>query len=390
MVLVAAVLWVDNGYSAITDEGAVVAQTDALADGERGVELPLPTVDPDGDAVTMENSAVAGGTYLPYPKHPLYPYLLVVPWSLLDHGGVLLVSALGAWCAALGGAGLARRISPDLELPAMWFLGVGTPLVFDATVVMAHGLAAAVVAGMVLAALRFLDGDGARFCVLAAALALPLTMFRTEGLLASLALGGAVSLMAVSTWRPFRIRWRTAVGGSAIAATGMVSYVLDARWADRFAGPDAVLPVGKLGPYDLVAGRAQALWVSVLRPAEGTPDAVAFLVLLGTVVLIGAALLLRIRPGRAPLVGWLVVGAAALSVLRLISGPGLITGLVPAAPVVVAGLVLLRRGDLSSSTARLCATNRRCHCAGRLDHQLLDRWRHGVGADASTTWSCRC
>lgn len=393
VVLAAVALLVDDGYSAITDEGAVIAQVIGASDGTWRLDLPFaatdPAVDPEGRFVPMENSDVVDGAYLPYAKHPAYPALLVPFWKLAGHAGLLLASALGAWAAALAGSLLTRRLLPEgrlavagrsipADVAALWLLGLGTPLVFDATVVMAHGIAAATLGFTVLTVLRGLVAhtrvQALAWSTASMTLAAATTLLRSEGLLAIGALSATIGVFGLLGLRPRgrddRWEWGSASGVPAdlqrrrcsaraswcslcLAASGAGAYLLDGRLAALLVGGDGVTPfVTTKDGYDLVAGRAQALWSSVLRTGDPTGGSPAVVVFAATILTVAAAVLIR-RRGPVAVTTLLLVGAATLLLARHLLPEGQITGMVPTVPLALVGLVQLRRSDLATVTARL-------------------------------------
>ncbi len=379
--LLAIVALVDNGASAITDEGAVVAQVDALSQGGWAIDLPLPSVDPDGEFVTMENSDVVGATFHPYAKHPAYPVLLVPFWSLGGHLGLLVASALGTWAAAVVAMFLCRRMlagtpttapagattTPtctrrveDLGLVTLWVLGLGSPLLFGATTVMAHSLAAALTGGVVLTLVAAL-GDGVPLrrrvpLVLAGlVLAVPLVLLRSEGLFAVAGIAAALGLCSIRSLRPPHIDPARALTSVALAGLGIASYLFDGRLAASIQGDEGisnfVIGAQEVGFVD---GRLLALWASVLRPGNPRLGPAAIVLFIATVCLIAGAVLWRRSPRHRSLAVQLVVAGAALTVVRQFLPVGQVTGLVAAFPLLVMGLVQLRRADLASFTARVC------------------------------------
>ena len=380
--LLAIVVVVDNGSSAITDEGAVIAQVEAVAQGSWAIDLPLLSVDPDGEFVTMENSDVVGGTYRPYAKHPAYPVLLVPFWTVGGHLGLLVASALGTWAAALIGMFLTRLLcqrsdvattaarperrrtesgqTEDVGLAALWLLGLGSPLLFGATTVMAHSIAAALTGAVVLALVTGLaDGVPARrrvpLVLVALLLAVPLVLLRSEGLFAVAGIAAAVGLCSLRSLRPLRVDPSRAVSAVVLAGLGVASYLVDGRLAAAIQGDEGVSNF-VIGAQDVgfVDGRLQALWASVLRPGDPRLGTGAMVLFVATVCLIAGAVVLRRSPDRRSLAVQLIVVGAALTVVRQFLPLGHVTGLVAAFPLLVMGLVQLRRTDLASLTARVC------------------------------------
>ena len=380
--LLAIVVVVDNGSSAITDEGAVIAQVDAVADGSWAIDLPLPSVDPDGEFVTMENSDVVGATYRPYAKHPAYPVLLLPFWTLGGHLGLLVAAALGTWAAAVIGMFLTRRLvrdtvrdsaptpdtSPvgvsrrteDLGLATLWLLGLGSPLLFGATTVMAHSIAAALTGAVVLALVTGLaDGVALRrrvpLVLAALVLAVPLVLLRSEGLFVVAGIAAAVGVCSLRSLRPFRLDVPRVVTAVVLAGLGVASYLVDGRLAAAIQGDEGISNF-VIGAQEVgfVEGRLQALWASVLRPGDPRLGTGAMVLFVATACLIAGAVLLRRSPARRDLAVQLVVVGAALTVVRQFLPLGHVTGLVAAFPLLVMGLVQLRRSDVASLTARVC------------------------------------
>ena len=390
--LLAIVVVVDNGSSAITDEGAVIAQVAAVADGSWAIDLPLPSVDPDGEFVTMENSDVVAATYRPYAKHPAYPVLLIPFWTLGGHLGLLVASALGTWAAALIGMFLTRRLVHDRApapgtppvgvsrredrhtedrhtenrhtenwgLATLWLLGLGSPLLFGATTVMAHSIAAALTGAVVLALVTGLaDGVPARrrvpLVLVAMLLAVPLVLLRSEGLFVVAGIAAAVGVCSLRSLRPLRLDLPRVVTAVVLAGLGIASYLVDGRLAAAIQGDEGISNF-VIGAQEVgfVEGRLQALWASVLRSGDPRLGTGAMVLFVATACLIGGAVLLRRSPARRGLAMQLIVAGAALTVVRQFLPLGHVTGLVAAFPLLVMGLVQLRRADVASLTARIC------------------------------------
>ena len=381
LALVGLVVVVDRGASVITDEGAVITQTAVIADGDWTraetwrIDRPFAEIDPDADYVPLELSDIAGDSYLPYAKHPAYPVLLLPAWEVFGHRGIMLVSAVSAWLAAIAGALIARRIRPGLEVPTLWILGVGSPLIFDAAVIMAHGLAAALLGFLVLTASTLLDRPGRPAVrgpgvlgVLAgmALLTLLLVMVRSEGFLASIALAAALGLAAVGRDADARtgIRIRPALATSAVvvAVAGVFAYLLDGRLAAALVGDGDTSPYAIQSRGSFIGGRISAFSRSILQPAAPLSMASSTLLLVACLTAIVAAVQLRRAAAdrdRGEPVNWqpivMLAGIAAIcAVGRAFLEPSLIIGLIPAFPLLVVGLIGLRRIDLRPPLVRVC------------------------------------
>ncbi len=381
LALVGLVVVVDRGASVITDEGAVITQTAVISEGDWTqpetwrIHRPFAEIDPDAVYVPLELSDIAGDSYLPYAKHPAYPVLLMPAWEAFGHRGIMLVSALSAWLAAVAGALIARRIRPGLEVPTLWILGVGSPLIFDAAVIMAHGLAAALMGFLVLTASTLLDlpqrravrGPRAAAAVAGmAVLTVLLVMMRSEGFLASIALAAALGLGALrrdtSARAGIRIRGSLAVASVVVAIAGVFAYLLDGRLAAALVGDGDTAPYRIQSTGTFIGGRISAFSRSILQPAAPLSMASSSLLMVACLMVILAAV--QLRRGAAardrgepvewqPIVLFAAI-AAVCAVGRAFLEPSLIIGLVPAFPLLVAGLIGLRRTDLRSPLVRVC------------------------------------
>ena len=366
LVLLVVSITSQNGVPAIADEGAVLAQVDHVAGrswtdpASWRIDRPFPDSDPQGEMAPLDHSQLSGDQYLPYSRHPLYPAVLLPAWNLAGGTGAAVFSALAVWCAALTGAAITRRLRPRLTTIALWALGLATPLLFDATVVMAHAAAAALLGALVLCLLRHLERPRWSATIGAIVCSAPLVMVRGEGLLVMGAVVTALVVTSVRSWRPATsilrsIDARTFVLAAALAFVSIVTYLADARLYTVLAGETGVTITTTAGDgYDLIGGRLSALWASVLRPTHEVPVWGAPVTLLSTVLLIAAGITLRVSPTRRRLVVAFASAAAVLAVVRQLAPLTLVSGLIPAAPLLVVGLVFLRRSDLRSVAVRLC------------------------------------
>ncbi len=124
--------------------------------GRGGWDLPLtlPELDPERARQPFSRADVGARVRAPYATHPLYPALLRLGSRVRPVGGLVAISVLGAWLAAVLAALLAETIRPRRGPAALWLVGAMSPLAVDATWVLAHAPAAAAVAAMLLAAER--------------------------------------------------------------------------------------------------------------------------------------------------------------------------------------------------------------------------------------------
>lgn len=356
----------------ITDEGVVVAQVDRLDRGSWWIPNASPELDPTGRMTPIELSDVADdGAYLPYAKHAAYPLLLLPAWRAGGVAGLLAVSVLGVWVAAVAGGLLARRVDRRAAVPTLWVLAVASPLVFDANVVMAHGPAAAAVALTAVGALAVAFDRRWWAVALLVPAAIASVVLRSEGLLAVAALGAALALTAVVG----RFRHAGAPGSGpsdgqpsfvAMVAVGCglpmlaaAAFLADGRLAAHVAGRSGLRTFTTAGGgFDLVGGRLDATWASLLRPDSLPSPVTALLTVVVAAALVGGAVLLRAggpdattSRRRAALGLWCLAAVAAG--VRLALPPVLITGLFAAFPLLLVGAVLLRRSRLATPAVRV-------------------------------------
>ena len=189
----AAVVGTDASFSA--DEGAAITQARSLADGGGWiVEHPVPEVDPDGDLYPLELSARGSKGVAPFAKHPFYALVLAGAEKVGGSSAMVALSLLGTLVAAAVAAALANHLGGStLARPALWAVGLGSPLFFDGNIVIAHTLGAAAAGAAVLAALLALDRRRPALAVLVAPLVVVAVLLRTEALLFGLALAAAAA-----------------------------------------------------------------------------------------------------------------------------------------------------------------------------------------------------
>lgn len=373
LVLLPVVGW-SASFSA--DEGAAIIQARSLARGDGWiVEHPLPTVDPEGLAYPLELSEWGERGVAPFGKHPLYALVLAGADRV---GGILamvLLSLVGTVAAAMVGAALARRLDPALERPALWVLGLGSPLLFDGYLVIAHTLGAALAGLAVLAAVVAVE----RQSRLAAAAVLPCVatavLFRTEASLLAVGLAAAAATVVVlGRDRPRWPRWP----GMAVAAAALVgaggARLVERVWIGQIVGAPVEAPAASSpsGAGDgFLADRFQAFVVTWLRPAyEGSSPVVLLALVVMALAIVTAVLAGRRRPHDGETVRIRAAVAALAAVLALVLVPrNLVPGLLIAFPVGLAGATALRMDTLRPLAARLAFVTFAVFSAGVLATQ---------------------
>lgn len=335
---------IDNGHAAVPDEGVYLAQAENLSDGSWSRPRPAVDVDPEGLFTAVTDEGVQGDRVVAYFKHPLYPVVITPGFAVAGVAGTMVVSVLGTWLAAVSAALIARRLRPGFAPWTLWLVGVGSPLLFGAYLTIAHSLAAALAGWAFLGLTRAIEDR--RWAHLSYALLCIAAMvaLRTEGLVFAAALGGATMAMALLRRTTHRDLGAAAAGAGVLAAAG-VAFLVDRWWAAQigdtrtFATPTSQLSAETTSPLS-------GLWASLLRPFDGGWQNAQFWVPLMALSLVLASLALRAMPKRPLLAAALLATGTLASLGLLVSDTGLVTGLVPAFPVLVVGLIWIRRADV--------------------------------------------
>ncbi len=354
MAVLVLVLVLHGPTPVISDDGSFLAQAALLRDGRTGVDLPLAAADPDGVFPPLENSTTAAGRAFPYSKHLVLPAAVAALTLLVGGAGGVVFSSLSVWLAGLAAMVLAARIDRRLSAVALWSTVLLTPLVFDANLVVATGTAAAALGFLVVAVVSVRARPVTRRLVPVAVLAFVVPMWRTEGMFAV----AAVAVLATAEPLVIAARSRRLTGdtvlrvaaGVVAGTAGIAGYVLDVSMAARVVGSTTRI-VPSTQDYDPIRGRLSSMWGSLLRPAHDVPASSGLLVALVAVLVLVAVVLVR-RRGPAGRIVTLLVAAAAVSIAWVLTPPALVTGLLPAAPVLFAGLLLLGRADLDVPETR--------------------------------------
>jgi hypothetical protein len=347
VVLLGLLLWIDNGYVAVPDEGIYSAQAANLADGAWASPRPWPEIDTTGDFTGLVGAQIVGTDQIPYSRHPAYPLLLVVGYWPGGQAGMLLLSVLGTWSAAVAAGLIARRLKPAYGVCAMWITGIASPLIFDAYLVVAHSIAAALAGFAFLGLDQALKGR-AKALLYALPAIVGMVLLRSEGVLLAFALGAAIGLSAFRfrRLRPIGLSLRTASIGAVVSLVGAVTYVMDTRWAKAISGVAGYgTDVSELVLGDRT-GPASAAWIMLANPTSGSwlnADLWRPLTALFTIL---AAVAFRFLPKQQLLPLALLLAAAVMAVVQLFSTPDFVSGLFAAFPLLPAGLLLLTRTDL--------------------------------------------
>lgn len=348
LVLVAATAVTGPGTGVTSDEGGGAYQAVLVDRGRWTVPPTLPELDPEGVRQPFLRAAEGARGRAPYGKHPLYPAVLALARQAAPVGGLVAVSVLGTWLAALAAALLAEQIRTGAGPPALWLVGALSPLAVDATWVLAHAPAAATGAATVLAAeraLRHPSSSPRRLAgwLAAAAVAAGLTVgLRTEGLF----LVAALAVGIVVCRRPDR---RSLLVAAAVLAGGAAARLLEVAAMRAILGSAMPVPAAPAADRGFLAARRQAFEASWLEGGAGDG------LLLVAVGLLVVAAVAHHRRFPAAVLAALGAAAAGLTLAWLAGGPELVPGLLPATAWLVAGAVVLGRRAVAPGLPRLLA-----------------------------------
>ena len=334
---------------ALRDEGVYLAQADTLAEGSWWTARPFADLDPDGTRYALSHGHFDRDQAATYTRHALYPLIIAGPYRLAGLTGVLAVSAIAAWSAAVLTALLARELYPRLALAALWLAGIASPLLFDAFTVAGQAIAAAACAGLLLIVARARRGCPWHSFVLAAALTAVLVSVRSEGAIAAVAIAGSAGLLAVVDSRAHSHLRRDRLGLAVLVlGTAILVFFTDDWVAGMISGSAGSGSIGA----DRDPNALNSAWASLLRPWAEDQRSATVQSLLAVTAPALAALSWRLLPRLRTLsIGLLILGAVAVASMNM--NPDVVTGLLPAFPLLAPGLIMLRRDDLRNDLVRL-------------------------------------
>jgi hypothetical protein len=332
------------------DEGATLAQAELLARGDGWkYEQPRTDLDPSDRWSPLWPSDGEGSA--PLDKHPTYSLLLTVPMRTLGATGVVLMSLLGTWTAAVLAALIARRLGAGLDRPVLWVTAVVSPLFLYGYVAVAHTLGAAVAGAAALAALRGIERRSVGRGVALGLLVVLGILLRSEAALFGAALGLGLLAVAVRTRRP-----HVAVLSAVAFAATVCGYVLEPWLTTRLISN--AQPFGTYGATDSSApyliDRLMPTSITLVLPGyEALGGIGGMLSVIAAVAAAAAGWVARRRPQDGPGIRLFAIVAATAAVARLFAGAGVVPGLLVAFPLIVPGLLLVRRDLLRKSTTVL-------------------------------------
>ena len=332
----------DPGGYLGTDTGAKVATLDVME--QRGTAKPVlgywaEDFDPTGSLHPIYDAVAVDGDWVHVTTLPMLEAGRPL-WNLGGYRLALVLPMLGAIGAAFAGRSLARRAVGDRAgWQAFWLIALGSPITVYALDFWEHAPGVACLVGAVALLAGVVDGSpvAARAPAAGALLGLGATM-RTESFVYALvAVGGCVGMLVLqdrSVGRAVRVGAGAVAGfaGPWLANAALERALGGNSRADRVSSTAG----GAFGDLGQRAGEAVTTLLA-LRPG---PASTALLVG-GLAALLGAGAVVLDRRGdrrRAPV---LLAASAALQLLTVAGGLGFVPGMLAAAPIGLAALVIL-------------------------------------------------
>lgn len=340
-------LTINNGNVAVPDDGVYSAQAKLLGRGSWSGVRPAAFIDSEGFNSAIHPEAVFGNRQIPYLKHPLFPSALSPLYRVAGFAGMMFFSVMGVWLASITAGLLTRRMDPRLGIGALLLTGLASPLVFDAFLISAHGMAAGLCGLVLLGVAQIIDDRRWQPLFYALPSTFLLVSLRTEGVIAMVATVGVVALMAVHPRDRPKIDTHAAVAGLAICAVTVASYVIDSVWSRSIKASTGT----DMQPLIRRAAESRdplnAAWVSIVRPWAGDGAAAQPAIVIAVAAILLGSLSLKIAPQRWLLPVSLAVLAAGSLLYQNVGDVILITGLIATMPILAGGIILLRRTDFS-------------------------------------------
>lgn len=329
-----------------TDTGAKVATLDVMA--ERGTWSPglgywAEDLDPDGSLHPVLDAQLVDGDWVHVTTLPM----LLAGRPLYELGGyrlALLLPMAGAVGAAFACRALARRASSqgDAGLAdragwlAFWVVGLASPVAVYALDFWEHAPGVALLLGAIAAYAAIVDGDRSVWWGVAAGAALgSAATMRTEsfvyGLVVVAVAGGTLLVRTRRPWVPLQL--------GVLSVAGFAVPWLANRVVEGLVGGNSrsarVSGAASRSFIDELPERGREIVITLFnaRTADGT-EAVGLLF----VGLVAAALVLQ-RPQQERTQRLVLVAAAAVQVVLVLSGLDFVPGMLVAAPLAIAGLL---------------------------------------------------
>ncbi len=374
LLLLALVPLVGTSASFSPDEGVAIIQARSLQDGGGWVvEHPFASIDPDDRFYPLSGSSQGDEGQAPFAKHPVYPLVLTALDRLGGTPAMVVLSVLATVAAAALGALVARTAAGGLERPVLWVIGLGSPLLFDAYLLIAHSLGAALVTGAALAALHGIRRPRVLPFLGAALLMAVAVLMRSEALIFALALGVGIGVTALA-----RRHLAMLAGAVGVPLAGLAAALAEKQMQVAFIGAarSAVSPPSIDGGF--LAARIEGLLNTWFRPVPGLPTTGDLVLLLVPLLIVAAAVVVRRRPQRPRLFVALAVAAMACSLVAFALDPDhIVPGLLLAFPMALVAIVLVDRRSFDAEGRLLLTVTAGLFLAGILATQ----YREGGSAE---------
>ncbi len=361
------------------DEGAAVIQARSLARGGGwAVEHPFAGIDPDDRFYPLAAAAPGTDGIAPFAKHPVYPVVLAGLERVGGAPATVGLSVLGTLAAAGLAALVAREVTGGLERPALWAVGLGSPLLFDAYLLIGHALGAALATASVLFALKALHRPrgpspvGASVAA-AAGCAAGAVLLRSEALILAVALGASIALTGL-----VRRQVTVVAGALAVPLAGLAAALAEQQLqvAAIGADPGGVRPPAVTG--GVLEARIEGFLNTWLRPTSGSVSSGDLGLLLVVLLVATAGVVARHRPDRhRPLVA-LVIAAVGFSAWAwMVDVDRVVPGLLAAFPLAVVAIALVDRRVVAADGHLVLSATAGLFMAGTLATQ----YREGGSAE---------
>lgn len=345
LALVIASVFVGPGLYTV-DESAYRTQAAWVDwDGTWVVTSRVPDLGPGPEPAPLALSTLTEGGWAPYGRAPVYVGFLVASRQAHPLWGPAALSAVGLVALATLVGCCSEKLSAGSGRTGFWLAAGGTPFLVHAHIVWAHTLAGAAAASAVFGLVLALHDRRKTMAMALLVFSVSLViMLRTEGLL----LGAAVTtVLAVDFLVTRKVPARRAAVAAGIGTVG--GYALNQSLiAMTMGGSTATHGLSGDGG---VAARLESLWNNLLAPGLSADPAVIGRVV--AVLLLGFVAFLLRDPDRSrrSLAAILLAAIAVGWWGAVVDAP--YQALLPAAPLLVVGTVLVARIDVTATARRL-------------------------------------
>lgn len=279
---------------------------------------------------------------MPFAKHPAYALLLAGAHRLGGVAAMVLLSVAGVVAAAALAGALVARFDPVLRRPAIWTVGLASPLFFDGFLVIGHTLGAALAAGAALCALVAIVDRRPVVALAVAPCVAGAVLLRSEAVL----FAGALAVVALVARLRAPSRLPAILVAGAALASAVTARMAEAAWLESILGQGAgalELP-NRLGTDDFLQGRLDSFFITWLLPDYKSSQPFSLLLLVMLMALAIAAIQARSAPANRMRVLAPAGIAAGAATGAFVAAPAtVVPGLLLAFPAVVAGVLVARR-----------------------------------------------